>query len=236
MGLEVQEQGDGIEYGILIYDIPEENNNLYQLIWKQIRKKAIRLNLSVYLFKWGQKSDLESVVEKAQQDTGEYASVFVSKFDNCSLKDVQKAAKTSLIREVTDIKKRLLEAIERAKDKAKEEGLMFDHIRMGYAKQVEERINEAQQLSFLFGLNNDTKYAIESVRSLFAIEKEKIEEARAERKIIRRAQKAAKNAKSRLMETEDGSTEIKENKGELAVENKTLPPVNKTKAWNSPIK
>lgn len=194
---EVKEQGSGIEYGILIYDVPQDNPQLYHKVYTRIRKKAIRLNLSVYLFLWGMKEELEGIVTEAQEETGQYATVCVLPFDSRATEEVQRAAKESLIIELKKLQKRLLDTIAKNRKEAEEKGVDFKHIREGYAYQVKNRLEEAHALGMLFGLTHDIKHALESVQKVFASQLEIILGERQENKAKKKAAQAVKSTKKR---------------------------------------
>lgn len=193
----VDRQKEGTSYGILIYDIPKENTKLYDRVQSQIRRKAIRLNLSVYLCLWGMRSELEKIIEEAQEETGQYATVFFAKFDNSEEKHIRRAAKESLVVEMKRIAKRLTDNIRKSREKAEAKGKEFKHISEGYAWKINQRLEEAEALAMLFGLTRDTKYAMESVQKSFAAEMEKILEDREEKKAAKKAAREAKKAKKK---------------------------------------
>ena len=197
-----QQSGSG-SYGILIYDIPQENMTLYNKIQSKIRRKAIRLNLSVYLCLWGMRGELERIIEEAQEETGQYASVFFAKFDNSEEEAIRRAAKESLIVEMKRIAKRLVENIKKTRDKLEAQGKEFKHISEGYAYKIKQRLEEAEALAMLFGLTRDTKYAMESVQKSFAAEMEKILAEKKEKKAAKKAAREAKKAKEKRKRKEE---------------------------------
>lgn len=180
-------------FGILIYDIPSDNQSLYLRILARIRKRAIRLNLSVYLFLWSMKDELEKIVEEAKIECpGQNAVVFVAKFDNAEKDALCAQAKACLIRDIQGVGERLLKSVTEAQDKANEEGKDFKHLREAYVKQMKQRLEEAHGLAVLFGLTHEIKYAMETSQRVFAGEMSKI---LAEKQIIRAARKAVKSTK-----------------------------------------
>ena len=191
MSFEISQQGDGIQYGLMIYDVPQENTKLNHKVYSKIRKRAIRLNLSAYLFLWGMKDELELLVSEAQAETGQFATVCVLPFDNNSLEEIRLAARQSLINELQRMGERLIATIAKNRKKAEEDGVEFKHIRSGYAYQVKQRLEEAEGLAFLFGLTHDIKYALEAVQKTFASQLEKIMGERQEQRAVKKAIKAA---------------------------------------------
>jgi hypothetical protein len=188
----VKQQPKGTQYGILIYDIPKENEALYYRIQTKIRQKAIRLNLSVYLLLWGMRGEIEKIIDEAQQETGQYASVFFAKFDNSEEEHILRAAKESLLAEMKRIAKRLVDNVKKAREKAEKEGKEFKHISEGYAYKIKHKLEEAEALAMLFGLTRDVKYAMESVQKSFAAELEKILAEKAQKKAAKKAEREAK--------------------------------------------
>lgn len=185
----VPQQTPGTSYGILIYDIPKENEKLYYKVQTKIRRKAIRLNLSVYLLLWGMRGEVEKIIDEAQAETGQYASVFFAMFDNSEEEHILRAAKESLLAEMKRIAKRLVANVKKSREKAEKEGREYKHISEGYAYKIKHKLEEAEALAMLFGLTRDVKYAMESVQKSFAAEMEKI---LAERKEKKRSKKKAK--------------------------------------------
>lgn len=146
----------GEEYGILIYDVPCENKDLYYRLRTRIGKSAIRMNLSVYLFQWGRKEEMEAIVKQAREETGEYAKVCVLKFDDREEVEIQRIARESLAKTIRDIGARLHERIEKARDNIMD-------LPDVYLVNVRKRLEEAQGLAVLFGLTQDVEYALEAV-------------------------------------------------------------------------
>lgn len=194
-----QSQIDDQEYGILMYDIPEDHQTLYFKIQSRIRRRAIRLNLSVWLFKWGMKEELEQLIEEAKQEVpNQTAVVFMAKFDNSSHEDLRVQARACLLRDLKQLGERLLKKITEAKEKAEEKGERFDHLRTAYLKEMKKRLEEAEALAMLFCLTHDTKHAFESTQKIFASEFAKVlaeeDGRRASRKASRTIRRARKSA------------------------------------------
>jgi len=145
------------EFGILIYDIPQNNSRLYYQLRSKISRRAIRMNLSVWLFPWGQKADLDGVIAEAKKATGQSATVAILKFDNSDQAEIERIARESLLRETHDLGKRLMERVAVAEEKCKE-------VSDRYVKEVERRLQAAEGLVVLFGLTHDISVAIEAVR------------------------------------------------------------------------
>jgi hypothetical protein len=178
-------------FGICIYDIPSDHQSLYLRILSRVRTRAIRLNLSVYLFLWSMKDEIEKIVEEAKIECpGQTATIFVAKFDNNEKELLINQARQCLVRDIEGVGKRLLEQVSEAQAKANDEGKDFKHLREPYVKLMKQRLEEAHGLAVLFGLTHDIKYAMETSQRVFAGEMSKI---LAEKQIIRAAKKAVKS-------------------------------------------
>lgn len=193
----VDQQSEHSEYGILIYDIPEQHQKLYYRIQSKIRAKAIRLNWSVYLCLWGMRDDLAKIIDEAQEETGQYATVFFAKFDNSEETAIRRAAKESLIVEVNRVAKRLLDTVAKTRAKMEKENKEFKHIREAYASRIKKRLEEADALAMLFGLTHDIKHALETAQKIFAIEMTKILAGKEEQRATKKAEKTSKKAKEK---------------------------------------
>ena len=182
------------EYGVLIYDVPTQHNALYQKLLRKVQSRAIRLNMSVYLFLWGMKGELEALVEEAKAECpGQTAVISVFKFDNSSGEDLRTAARDSLIREVSDIAKRLRETVQRNVAEAEEKGEEWKHISEHYARKIERRLQEANGLAVIFGLTREVSHAMETAKQLFSCEMTKIMSERQLRKAQRKATTTMRN-------------------------------------------
>jgi len=175
------------EYGMVVYDIPSNCQNLYMRIWKRIRKYAIRINLSVYLIPWGNRLFLKNLIEEAEAATGQKATFAIMKYDEASKNDVEVLAREHLNREIVDTVKRLevkvLECLEQGKDLPK-----------AYLNEVQDRLDAAKSLSVIFGLTEDIDLAMQAALRVFNahydVMQKKLELEKAARKENRRALKA----------------------------------------------
>lgn len=93
------------EYGLLYYDIPSNNQNLYQKVRRVVNKCCVPVNLSVYIFDWGFKNNLEYKLN--QLNNQNKASINLVKFDPTSTQDLEKLATKQLEKIFTDMQKRI---------------------------------------------------------------------------------------------------------------------------------
>ena len=73
-------QAPAQQYGMFVYDVPTANKNLYVKIWKGIRRRAIRINLSVYLIQWGAREAVQNMIDQAVEETGRTCSFRFMRF------------------------------------------------------------------------------------------------------------------------------------------------------------
>jgi CRISPR-associated endonuclease Cas2 len=197
--LQVAQQDDQFEYGILIYDVPTANQSLYHRLQTRIRRRAIRLNLSVYLFIWSYKESLEKIVEEAKKEVpGQSAVVFVAKFDNESREELRRQAKESLIRDVRGLGTRVLKAVEKAQKKAAEESKIFTRLESTYTDNIKKRLEEAKALAMLFGLTHDVEHAFEATQKILASEMTHIQAEAQARMAEVKAEDSTKRAREAL--------------------------------------
>jgi hypothetical protein len=191
------------EYGMVVYDIPSNCQNLYMRIWKRIRKYAIRINLSVYLIPWGNRLFLQNIIEEAEAATGQKATFSIMKYDVDSKADVEVLAREQLNREITDTIKRLevkaLECLEEGKDLPK-----------AYLNEVQDRLDAAKSLSVIFGLVEDIDLAMNAALQVFNAHYDVCQQKIAQ-------EKAGRKERKRVMK------ERAQEQTESMVEGKTLP-------------
>lgn len=200
---------DKQEYGVLVYDVPTEAKTLYNKIQRKIRKVAIRINLSVYLFQWGKLDALKEIVNEAQLITGKYASVSYLKFDNSEQEEIERIAKQSLLEEIRAVGRRLRTKIQEVAEDLENAVIVNgkpalpDHVVM----RTQERLAEAEALAITFGIaDGDMRLALESVKRVFDAEYSimliKRERSKAERQAQREADALEKSV---VVPTEDSS-------------------------------
>jgi len=150
-------------YGILIYDVPSNNQKLYNKLRTRITRRAIRMNQSVYIMKWGMKDAIQDIVDEAFESTGQRATVCMLPFDPSSRTEILQLAKDSLINEVRNVAERLSQ---RVKDcLAKSEDLPSR-----YFDRAKERLVEAEGLAIMFCLSQDLDAVMAAARNIFEAE------------------------------------------------------------------
>ena len=85
----------GAEYGLLIYDIPSDEPRLAARIPKAVRKHALRVNLSCYLFPWRDEAAVRAAIAEAEEDLEEACEAYVIPQGETSVQDLLDLAQAS---------------------------------------------------------------------------------------------------------------------------------------------
>lgn len=157
------------EYGMVVYDVPSDNQKLYYRIWTKIRKYGIRINLSVYLIPWGYKKLCENLLNEAMAETGQNATFSIMKFDGFSQDTVETLAVEQLNREVHDTMTRLHE-------KAEEYIINGKDLPQRYLNTVKGRLDTAKALAVVFGITGDVEMSIQAACDIFNVHLEALQE------------------------------------------------------------
>lgn len=150
---------DQKEYGILMYDVPVANMSLYNRIWKAIRARALHLNHSVYLIKWGEKLRIEQIIDEAVQETGQSLVAKFLKFDPQENENIEAAAREALHRDISEILERLEKKINKVGEEAKTVGDT-------YFKKCNKLLRQVQTLSVMFGFEEDIDGILDQARTV----------------------------------------------------------------------
>jgi len=171
----------GQEYGILIYDVPVECKTLYNKILRKIRRRAIRMNLSVYLIPWGMRDSMQSLMDEAMEETGQSMTVNIIKFDSSSEEQIELLAKESLRKAVRDAIERLSEKIRSVEEEAAE-------VSREYFEKTKSYLQDSEVLAGMFGFEQDLQGVLGAARRVY----EREWEARTERMRARAAEREAR--------------------------------------------
>lgn len=148
------------EYGVLIYDVPTENKRLYHRILNRIRRRAIRLNLSVYLITWGMREEMQGIMDDAMAETGQRATVNIVKFDSATNDEVERMAKEGLRRDIRNALERLTAKIAEVREEAGE-------VSTEYFNKTRDYLQDAEALAGMFGFEQDLSGIIEVARTVW---------------------------------------------------------------------
>jgi len=116
------------EYGLLFYDVPAKDVNLYYRMTRKIRSLVVPLNLSVHIFDWGLKDQLETILTKLGVFTK--ANCHLIKFDSSSTSELENLASKQLDKIFDSIKARLHKAIVTITDADKKRGYLDRTLRI----------------------------------------------------------------------------------------------------------
>lgn len=97
------------EYGLLFYDVPQKEMNLYFKMKRVITRTCLPVNLSVYAFDWG----LRDLLDNKFKDIGAYsrANIQMIKFDNQTQAQIEEIAYKQLDGIFATIQNSMKEAI-----------------------------------------------------------------------------------------------------------------------------
>jgi len=144
------------QYGMLIYDVPTKNKKLYVKLWKQIRRRAVRINLSVYLLKWGQKEALQDIIDQAIEE--QTALIRFQRFHPDEVGDVENWAVECLNRDIREIVARLTKRIEKANEQED------PSIRPEFFQQLKDDLQNFETLAVMFGFEGNIEGVMDTTR------------------------------------------------------------------------
>jgi len=137
-----------INYGVLSYDVPANQRNLYLRVRSKIRRYGLPMTWSCYLINWAQKEELTTILSNAAlQDPNVRYSIV--KFDDSEKEKLDRIASESLSKFLSDSRKFMLGQMKKMEenvndaDKAKSS--------LGAARR---RLTEAKSLALAFMLSD----------------------------------------------------------------------------------
>ena len=110
------------EYGLLYYDIPANNMKLYAKVKRIVFRRCLPVNLSVYMFDWGLKKDIEGQLTKI--NAFNQANINMIKFDNTSSEQLENIGTDQLNKLLTGMHERLKETVAKLHDTEKRENYL----------------------------------------------------------------------------------------------------------------
>jgi len=153
------------EYGLVYYDVPSTQLNLYYKIKRLINKTCLPVNLSVYIFDWGLKPTLESRLQKMNAFTN--ANVHIVKFDNSSSEKLELLATTQLERMFENIKSRIHQTLEKAETFEK---------KCNYLDRLTRKIKNYERLITIYSFVKKVEPALKTLRKVIDKEYELIKQ------------------------------------------------------------
>ena len=154
------------KYGILMYDVPTTNMALYNRIWKAIRARAIKLNHSVYLLKWGHRMRMQQLIDEAVAETGQNLVAKFMKFDEAEQDNVENIAKEALRRDISEIVQRIRKKV----DDATADQEDVKDIPDLYWKKQNKLLKQVAALAVMFGFEQDIDGVLEQAKSLVEVQ------------------------------------------------------------------
>jgi len=161
----------GQDYGLVFYDIPKRELSLRSRLLNRLDKRAVRVNLSVYLFNFAQFNSIESLIEdhmkryKEKYHITPRSEIYTTKIDPSDSQAWQYRATESFKTQINDIAKSIKNKVEvlKAKNKDNEE---FTKL----ARYIKRKLINLETASFTFTLLENLDYIFKTVRDLFNTE------------------------------------------------------------------
>jgi ElaB/YqjD/DUF883 family membrane-anchored ribosome-binding protein len=184
-----------MEYGLLTYDVPVGERNLYNRLRKKVRKISIPLNWSAYLIPWGLRDTVLQILKELQGPSHIIQSG-VYKFDASEekhlaamaergLREILNRAHQTLMTRLSKAEQEFSEISEKIAQTMKAKGEDDNLRRMkdiaaeqfeGAVKKAldaaEKALKEATGLATLFALSNVMEFAIEGQLKLIEEKRE----------------------------------------------------------------
>lgn len=141
------------EYGLLYYDVPSSNINLYYKLKRFVDKTCLPVNLSVYVFDWG----LKNSIEQKLKDIGAFgkASVSLVKFDSSSKGQLESLALKQLEQIFASLKTRIHDSVSRLHNIEK---------RQEYLQRTARRVKRYERLLTLYEFTNRVEPALDLLK------------------------------------------------------------------------
>ena len=149
------------EYGLLYYDIPANNMDLYKEVKRVVNATCLPVNMSVYAFDWG----LKSTIEKRLKDLNAFnlCSIAIMKFDNTSVEDLERIAGEQLQKIFTAISSRIAVSMVKFKDKIKKKQTL---------NRLSKKLTEYESLLQLYSFANRAEQSLQILRDVIKHERE----------------------------------------------------------------
>lgn len=147
------------EYGLLYYDVPTSNNNMYMKMLRLVRRTCLPVNLSVYMFDWGLKNHIESELTKIGAFNS--ANVNLIKFDSSSKEQVETIALKQLERIFQDIKSKLSKTISKLNDTEK---------KIEYLDRITRKLKDYDRALVLYSFTNKIKPSLDILKNVIDTE------------------------------------------------------------------
>ena len=145
------------EYGLLYYDIPANNQNLYMKVRRIIQQTCLPVNLSVYAFDWS----IKKTIEDQLINTGVFskANIHMIKFDPSSSTEIETNALKQLEEMFTAIRGRLNTTIRKI-------GKVDDTRMEAYLERMTRRVKTYDKLLTMYEFTGRAKPALDILRKI----------------------------------------------------------------------
>jgi len=147
------------EYGLLYYDMPSGNINLYYKMKRFIDKTCLPVNLSVYIFDWG----LKDTIEYKLKSMGVFnvACISLVKFDNTSNTKLEDLANKQLESIFSALKGRIHKSVSKIQDIEK---------RKDYLTRTARKVKGYEQLLTIYEFTKRVEPSLNILKKLLSDE------------------------------------------------------------------
>jgi hypothetical protein len=180
-----------VTHALLVYDVPDKNTQLAGKLRERIRKIALRVNLSVYLFRWEDKHIVEGVVAEVRDETGQTCSARILAQSPEATQELLLMGREASGRMLDELFKGLRLRIDRAPeliekqiaagklDPALTKKARARRVKV-IIKDVKKRVEEIGRLALFLQISDDIRGFYDTVQDLLKVEGEALDRLQAE--------------------------------------------------------
>lgn len=151
------------EYGLVYYDVPSDEFPLYVKLKKIINRMCLPVNLSVYIFNWGFKHELEAELKSI--NIFSKANIHLVKFDSAATTELERVAAEQL-QQVFD------KMLEKVKKSMKE--LPQTHQKKSALERYAFQLKNYYNLITIYSFTNRLLPALDTLKKYISIEYNKV--------------------------------------------------------------
>lgn len=143
------------EYGLVFFDVPLDERNLYGKIRRFINKTCLPVNQSVYIFDWGLKEEVEKKLHAI--NISSRADINIVKFDKASTSELESIALKQLEKIYSEINGRLQSTIAKISDNTKKEAAL---------DRVASRLKQIESLLVVYNFAKRTESTLDKLKEI----------------------------------------------------------------------
>ena len=137
-----------MNYGVITYDIPVNQRNLYLKVRSRVRRYGLPMTMSAYLINWGHRDEIDAILSTASQ-ADPHVNYSIVKFDGSETERLDRMAGEALSKFLSDSRKFMLGQM-----KKMEEDVTNAEKAKSALGAARRRLTEAKSLALAFLLSN----------------------------------------------------------------------------------